>query len=161
MQIRRFMLLMVALLVTSFGVMAQPTSTIICPDALPSRLIPGNFGRVTPGDANRVRSIPSTDGDLIGEIPGEGEFIALAGPICADGFAWWYVQHQDMFGWTVEGSGDYWLEALAPIDIDFPKPEGEQQTFNFNNITFTYDDSVITGEIEASIVPAMTEEEST
>jgi hypothetical protein len=85
-----------------------------CPGFLPSRLTVGGIGRVTPGEANNVRSVPSLEGRLVGQIPGEGVFEVLRGPICNDSFAYWKVNHQGaVIGWTSEGSGNtYWLEPV-------------------------------------------------
>jgi hypothetical protein len=75
----------------------------------------GGYGRVVPGDANRVRDIPSRDGALVGTIEGGRGFDVLDGPTCADGLTWWQVDDGALVGWTVEGSGDeYWLEPADP-----------------------------------------------
>ncbi|MEQ8672406.1 MAG: SH3 domain-containing protein [Aggregatilineales bacterium] len=86
-----------------------------CPEFLESRLVVGQRGRVTPGAPNRVRSAPSLDDSrVIGEIPGEGVFAVLEGPICdPGGIAWWRVRYNDIEGWTAEGQGDtYFTEPI-------------------------------------------------
>jgi len=84
---------------------------ITCPGALPSRLRANRFGRVLPGDANNLRAEPTTGSELIGRIPGEGFFVILEGPVCAEDYAWWRVDYSGTQGWTVEGTGEeYWVE---------------------------------------------------
>ena len=90
------------------------TEMLDCPTVLPSRMLVGEFGRVTlTGGANRLRTSPTTDGTLLGTIP-EGEvFEVLAGPICADNFAWYQVDFDAEIGWTAEGdNSEYFLELL-------------------------------------------------
>lgn len=82
-----------------------------CPE---SRLEIGGQGQVTPGSANRVRSIPSTSGELLGEIPSGARFNVLEGPECADGFLWVRVDYNGLVGWTAEGnSGGYFVDPVT------------------------------------------------
>jgi formylglycine-generating enzyme required for sulfatase activity len=91
---------------------ATPTPTQ-CDGNLVSRLIAGQPGRVTPGDANNLRDTPSRSGELLGQIPGSGEFMVIGGPTCADGLTWVQVDYSGVIGWTVEATSDeYWLEPL-------------------------------------------------
>lgn len=96
----------------------QPTSTpqptqAGCPNVLPSRLVLGQMGQVTPGLPNVIRSQPSTASDRIGQIPAGGEFDVLDGPVCAQGYAWWRVLYNTITGWTAEGDQyGYWLEPI-------------------------------------------------
>lgn len=85
-----------------------------CPGAPPSRLSVGGQGRVTPtGTSNRLRLQPSTSAAILGNIPPGGAFVVLAGPTCANGYAWWQVNYSGIIGWTAEGSGgEYWTEPL-------------------------------------------------
>jgi hypothetical protein len=86
-----------------------------CNGFMLSRLVIGQRGRVTPGDPNRMRSNPSTGGQIVGQIPGEGVFNVLEGPICdtANGIAWWRVEYDGLTGWTAEGQGNnYWTEPV-------------------------------------------------
>jgi hypothetical protein len=94
---------------------AATSSTVItCPGFLPSRLVIGGMGYVTPGDPNNVRDVPSASGALLEQIPSEGVFTVLEGPICdANGRAWWRVDYNGLVGWTVEGQGsDYYVEPI-------------------------------------------------
>lgn len=162
MRLRPFVTVIILLLMSvafTPAVLAQQTTQVTCEDSLPSRLAPGIRASVTPGDPNRVRSLPSTESVLIGEIPGEGEFWVLHGPVCLEGFAWWYVQYEQLLGWTVEGGSNYWLEPLE--DVTFaPVPVASKTiSADFNNISFEYSDLVATGDVNAGIVPRMTEED--
>jgi uncharacterized protein YraI len=97
----------------TIGVPSSPTTppvTAACPGTLPSRLTVGGRGRVTPGDPNNLRIQPTTSSVAIGLIPAGGTFTVLAGPVCANGFAWWQVNYNGLVGWTPEAGGVYWLE---------------------------------------------------
>ncbi|MFC1961101.1 hypothetical protein ACFLYO_10365 [Chloroflexota bacterium] len=112
-----FVLLILVLLVCALPAAAQDEDAVICPGSPPVRLTAGEMGRVTPGSGNRLRDQPTTAGAEVGFIPGGAAFTVLAGPVCADDFAWWQVAYGDVTGWTVEGSdADYWLE---PVDLVF------------------------------------------
>jgi hypothetical protein len=120
-----------------------------CPGALPSRLQIGHLGTVSldPPVANRVRSEPGREAEILGQLmPGE-EFTVLEGPICADGWAWWRVrsQTQDLEGWTSEGDAEYYW--LVPVDW------GSEQ----NTITLTADQLDSADDIEAAIKRATAE----
>lgn len=84
---------------------------------LPNRLVVGQFGRVTPGLPNAVRTAPGTNRSgansvVVGYIPGGSVFAVSGGPQCGpDGRWWWYVNYNGLIGWTAEGEGQtYWLE---------------------------------------------------
>jgi hypothetical protein len=82
-----------------------------CPGTPASRLEIGGVARVTPGAPNRVRAQASTSSAILGNMPAGTAFIVLAGPVCADGYAWWQVNFNGIIGWTAEGSGAvYFLE---------------------------------------------------
>lgn len=87
-----------------------------CPNFVPSRLVVGDRARVTPGDPNRLRA-QAVSGDVIGSIPGGGEFTVIGEPFCDsfEGILWWEVDYQGLVGWTAEGQGStYWLEPIVP-----------------------------------------------
>jgi hypothetical protein len=89
-----------------------PASTVQqCPGALPSRLRVNGQAHVIPGQApNNIRAQPNTGGAQVGQIPPGEVFPVLAGPECADGFAWWKVDYAGTVGWTAEGdAATYWL----------------------------------------------------
>ncbi|MCS7071928.1 MAG: SH3 domain-containing protein [Anaerolinea sp.] len=89
---------------------------ITCPGFLPSRLIVGGTGRVTPGTPNRLRAQPATSAPAVGTIPGGAQFQVLAGPQCDPvGIAWWQVNYNGTIGWTAEGQGStYFVEPVSP-----------------------------------------------
>lgn len=90
--------------------------TAHCPNFLPSRLVVGQQGRVTPGAANRMREFPSLDSAVVGQIPGSAQFSVLEGPICdeVNQIAWWRVNYNGTEGWTAEGQADtYWTEPVG------------------------------------------------
>lgn len=84
------------------------------------RLQAGGFGRVISDvSANNIRSIPATDGELLGQIPPRATFEVLEGPSCTDDDrAWWRVRYNDIEGWTSEGAGsDYLVEPITADDV--------------------------------------------
>jgi len=93
------------------GPVVDAPATGDCMGAPPPRLSVGGTGRVTPGVPNNVRSAPTTSAAEIGDIPGAGVFAVLDGPVCADGYLWWQVEHNGLVGWTASGNGaEYWVE---------------------------------------------------
>jgi len=99
---------------TALPTLPPPVQAITCPGFLPSRLQVNHQGRVLPGAANNLRSAPTTNSQLLGQIPGGGVFSVLEGPSCDQtGIAWWRVTYQNLTGWTGEGQGDtYWVEPM-------------------------------------------------
>lgn len=92
----------------------QANAATVCA-GLRSRIYPNTLGRVTPGTPNRLRQDPSTDGEIVGEIPGSGQFTAVDTAFCdeATGILWLPVDYQGQFGWTAEGqNGEYFTEPL-------------------------------------------------
>jgi uncharacterized protein YgiM (DUF1202 family) len=86
-----------------------------CPGFLPSRLVIGGWGRVTPGLSNNLRAQPNSTSALLGQIPSGGTFSVIGGPVCAENTAWWQVQYYSITGWTAEGANTtYWLEPYTP-----------------------------------------------
>jgi serine/threonine protein kinase len=114
-----------------FFVLPTPTSVVFpatatpitCPGFLPSRLVIGEYGRLTPGDPNRLRETPN--GRVLTLIYASETFKILDGPICAvakdgSGLAWWKVEYisprdgRTYIGWTAEGSGStYWIDPVS------------------------------------------------
>lgn len=86
---------------------------------MPTRLTVESQARVLPGLPNNVRAEPSLQGEAIGEIPGEGIFSVLQGPICGEeGYLWWQVDYDGFVGWTAEGRNyEYLLEPLPPAQL--------------------------------------------
>jgi hypothetical protein len=92
---------------------ATPPDAITCEGFVPSRLKTLDYGFVITRSANNLRAEPALSGALIGQIPAGAEFFVWQGPVCADGYAWWQVEYNDLIGWAAEGQGrEYWL---APV----------------------------------------------
>jgi hypothetical protein len=74
----------------------------------------GSYVSVNPPSANNVRSEARLDALVSGKFA-PGSLVQITdGPICADGFRWWYVSNDVLSGWTAEGDGtDYWLVPLV------------------------------------------------
>jgi serine/threonine protein kinase/type II secretory pathway pseudopilin PulG len=103
--------------------MLATATPITCPGFLPSRLVIGEYGRITPGDPNRLRETPN--GRVLTQIYAGETFKVLDGPICdtarnGAGLAWWKVEYisprdgRTYIGWTAEGSGGtYWIDPIG------------------------------------------------
>src|SRR5260221_5546275 len=108
---------LIVILLGSIGSSYKAQAVITCPGFMPSRLQVGKTARVTPGEANALRSGPSLTATSIGRIPGGAVFMVVEGPTCADQTAWWKVEFNGQSGWTAEGKGsEYWLEPLPDED---------------------------------------------
>ena len=70
--------------------------------------------------SSRLRSSPEISGGVVGKLaPGEKADI-LGGPICGDGYVWWYVEAEDTesSGWAAEGNVDgAWLLPTGPSRV--------------------------------------------
>lgn len=96
-----------------------------CPGTQPSLLMPGRQGRVsnTTPDPNRVRSEPSAQSDLLGEIPAGATFDVLEGPNCIDDAAWFKVRYENIEGWMKEGTpSEYWVMPILTDARDVAGP---------------------------------------
>jgi len=91
----------------------NPPTTNVC--NLTPQLIIGRNAVVNPGPSNRVRVGATTNSAIIDSID-DGEVVYVErGPVCANGFNWFFIRNDRIAGWTAEGgNGDYWLS----IDID-------------------------------------------
>ena len=96
----------------------QPTQApVISSDCkTPARLVAGDYAVLSPGQNNNVRQSWSANSQLFGEIyPGEIVYVHN-GPVCNEGYNWYLVSNDFIYGWTAEGfGGSYWLTA----NIDF------------------------------------------
>ncbi len=94
-----------------------PNQAMACPGGPQPRLQVGHQGRVTPGTPNNLRSAPTLNAALLGQIPAGGVFSVLAGPVCSnalDNINWWQVNYNGRQGFTAEGKGgEYWVEPLG------------------------------------------------
>lgn len=107
-----------------------PTATTLAPIGavceMPTQLVIGGQGRVTPGDPNWVHAEARRNSTKAGEIPGDGAFTVLEGPACdaESGIHYWRVRYGDLEGWTGEGlAGEYWIvptgtATINPLTLD-------------------------------------------
>ena len=69
---------------------------------------------------NRIRSGASLSSEYLGQIePGAGLRV-IDGPVCADGYSWWFVEPLDkhLRGWTVEGrNSEQWLIPCPNVGV--------------------------------------------
>lgn len=119
MRYRAFTLLLFAvsfLIVLQIVSVVSAQAPVTCPDLPESRMVIGLQGRLVPGYPNRVRSAPSLSGEVLVSIEGGTAFTVLAGPTCADGYAWWQIDVPGVVnGWTVEAvEGEYTMEVVDP-----------------------------------------------
>jgi WD40 repeat protein len=92
----------------------EPAPTVVCTGALPSRLTVGSGGRVMDGVGGNVRDQSAAGGARLSQLDSGSLFTVLSGPVCADGFAWWQVESDNLTGWIAEGTAEeYWLEPLV------------------------------------------------
>lgn len=94
-------------------------------DCPPSRLVPYQSGRVTPGSPNRMREEPSPSSRLVATIPGNKVFFVYETGTCAEGYLWARVAYNNQIGWTPEAKGDeYYVEPVPPPDGAIVVPAG-------------------------------------
>jgi hypothetical protein len=78
------------------------------------------YAAMLPGYANRVRSRPSTVGDILSQLNSGMMFKILEGPVCADGFVYWRVEHASIpggSGWTAEVDlAEYFVEPVERVE---------------------------------------------
>lgn len=88
----------------------RPQPTRNCPGVLPSRLVAGDTAWVTPGGtANRLRSGPGTNYDLMGRMQPGTVFEVISGPEC-NRYAWYEIEYQGGIYYTAEADGStYWI----------------------------------------------------
>jgi Bacterial SH3 domain len=83
-------------------------------DALPTRLAIGDRAQITPGVGNNLRSNPSANARWIATLQAGTIFTIVDGPVYAEGFIWYQINHQGMTGWTVETDGvSYFIEPIG------------------------------------------------
>jgi hypothetical protein len=81
---------------------------------LASRLQIGDFVTVSAGEPNNVRRDANLSSPIIARFASGALAQVTDGPVCVDGFRWWYVSNEVLVGWTAENSSsEYWLLPLA------------------------------------------------
>ena len=104
---------------TALAAPALPPASPSC--VLPPLLIAGQQAILSPGLASRVRAGASLSADIVGRIDAGAVVNVEAGPICADGYNWYFARNDEIAGWTAEGgAGEYWL--LYHIDCPNSPP---------------------------------------
>lgn len=88
------------LLIMTFVISAQDSC------GLDIDVSPGNYGLITPGDANNLRVIPGASGELTGQIAGNAWFEVLSNAACSGGFTWLEIDSAYGTGWTVISNND-------------------------------------------------------
>ncbi len=88
-----------------------------CPNAPPSRLIPGELAIVLPDDPSplRLRAQPSLAANVIAELPANTRLEIIGGPTCAEGFLWYRIATRtrgDLSGWVAEGTANQYFIGL-------------------------------------------------
>jgi uncharacterized protein YfaS (alpha-2-macroglobulin family) len=88
-----------------------------CPNAPPSRLIPGERAVVLPDDPTplRLRAEPSLSAGIVRELPIDTQLEIIGGPRCADNFLWYRVSvvGRDLSGWVAEGNRTQYFIGVA------------------------------------------------
>lgn len=102
----------------------ESTPEPMCPGAPPTRLIPGERGRVSIDDPRplNIRSGPGTNNEVIGQIPARGIFFVIEGPRCSQRYAWYRISYREgesdedvITGWIAEGDlNGYFVEVYPP-----------------------------------------------
>jgi hypothetical protein len=132
--------LFVLCLLVSLQGFASAQEAIDCPDAPPTRLENFVDAAVTPGQSNHLRARPSTDSEVIGELPAGTVVNVLNDHECADGYLWWEVAYNGIIGYTAEGEGDtYWLEPyVAPTPMPASTATDAENVVQTDLLTFTF-----------------------
>lgn len=87
---------------------ALPPAAPSCP--LAPLLVAGQQAILGPGISSRIRAGASLNANIVGTLDAGDVALIEAGPICADGYHWYFARSEEIAGWTAEGGGeDYWL----------------------------------------------------
>jgi len=99
----------------------NPPTTNNC--SLTPRLTVGQNAIVNPGPSNRVRVGATTNSAVIDSIDAGEVVYVERGPVCANGYYWYFVRNSRIAGWTAEGGdGDYWLSVDAGSNYCYNSP---------------------------------------
>ncbi len=93
------------------------SNSTACTNIAPSRLLNTTTARVLadPPLANNLRALPNKTSQLIGQIAPGATFTLYDGPICSEGYRYWYVRDDatNLLGWTAEAYLDeYYVEPI-------------------------------------------------
>jgi hypothetical protein len=104
-----------------------PTIVEVCPDAPETRIAIDQSAQTTLPVGLRYE--PGFQGNVILRVESGAVVTVGAGPVCMDGYQWWYVDVAGGVagGWLVEAfAGTYFVEPLegpAPVLTDTPTPQ--------------------------------------
>jgi hypothetical protein len=147
--------------ITAAPVVVSNVEIEACPGAPEIKLALNDWARVSvdPPLPSRIRSIPGSNGEVVGEVqPGENLLI-VDGPQCANGYAWWHVRSLDgLEGWAAEGdTAAYWL--IEPISVWYklptPIPFGNMNPYDLREIRISPETGLVSG-IEGDYYPLAT-----
>jgi hypothetical protein len=97
-----------------YGLLKAPierTTLETCGGIVTMRLLVGDEVQLTSDSANNIRETPSLTGKFVGRFTANELATILAGPVCADGYAWYQVNAPAAIGWTAYGNAtDTYLE---------------------------------------------------
>jgi hypothetical protein len=111
---------------SSTTVTIQPTpssqsTTHVC--NLPPSLTVGQNAIVNAGPSNRLRVGATLNSAVITNIDAGEVVYVEQGPVCADGYYWYFVRNSRLAGWTAEGgNGQYWLSVAVNNTYCFNSP---------------------------------------
>lgn len=94
---------------------------------------------VTEGVLN-LRAAPSSNAEVLQQIPAGLPFLVEGGPSCVDDLVWWYVNVNGQLGYIAEGQdGEYFVEP------ERPEPLGSREILTTTNIPTLQEFATITG----------------
>lgn len=94
---------------------------------------------VTEGVLN-LRAAPSSNAEVLQQIPAGLPFLVEGGPSCVDDRVWWYVNVNGQLGYIAEGQdGEYFVEP------ERPEPLGSREILTTTNVPTLQEFATITG----------------
>ena len=101
----------------NYGNPVTINSSNSCANIAPTRLMQSSHAKVAenPPLANNLRAQPDKDSQLLGQIPPGDTFTIFDGPLCSEGYRYWYVQvdNTGQYGWTAEAHfNEYYVEPI-------------------------------------------------
>jgi hypothetical protein len=151
--LRRLAVCALLLMLTVNLLHAQSDVYVPCPadyaGYLPTILTLGEVAEIQAGGTpNRVRRLPSLEGEYLFDIAPGSQFPLIGGPVCTDGIVWWQVAAGGRVGWTAESNTAdrlYYLQS-APPEV--------QPAVTLENVLSASGSAAITPENVASLMAA-------
>lgn len=124
--------------------------------AQPLPLNPNALVSLIPGVS--VRSAPSVSAALVNYYNSLTVLRVYDGPVCADGYNWWFVAGSGVPGWVIEGrSGRYFLTQLTEPGQNCPAPQPLTAGGNaVNSVNLALHEDPTTSSLGLSVIPART-----